>query len=430
MRESDLRVLMLAALRPVPDFSRMFLLRHSNASQIRKLLRWLDESGLALYLLTQLQDHGVLGQVPKDFSAALESRLAANQVRTAAMLFEFARLVDSFRENGVQFCALKGFTLTPEFCREVHLRHQTDFDFLVILDSLENAKRSMQSCGYEEGEMTEPGEVTFATPLRHIPTSNDDIYAIPRHREVDLLTTLHLSAHDVSIPMPTPDFNDLKTKILSDIAFPALPLEEMFCLQVMHAFRHLLGSWVRVSWLFEIGYFIDRHHGDEDMWRAIVDRMGCDARTRNLFGLVISLTRALFPRPIPEPLAEWCLQSLPARIETWVAHFGVKTAIADLDGAKFTLFVHREFVDDRAFWTSYVKGRIFPIGRRSSIGRVAITDTRTRITAKVSQWRHTMRRSIFHARSLFTLPVEAMRFRYALRSMERQRVLVAEALTR
>jgi hypothetical protein len=430
MRERDLRVLTLAALRPVPDFSRLSLIRLSNASQIRKLLRWLDESGLALYLLTQLQDHEVLGQVPKDFSAALESRLAANQVRTAAMLSEFARLVDSFRRNGVQFCMLKGLTLTPEFCREVHLRHQTDFDFLVTLDSLENAKRAMQSCGYEQGEVTEFGQATFTTPLRHIPTSNDDIYAIPRHREVDLLTTLRLCAHGVSIPMPTPDFNDFKAKSLLDIAFPVLPSEEMFCFQVMHAFRHLLGSWVRVSWLFEIGYFIDRHCGDADLWRAIVDRIGHDARTRNAFGLVISLTRALFPRPIPEPLAEWCLQSLPPRIETWVAHFGVKTAIADLDGAKFTLFVHREFVDDRAFWTSYVKDRIFPIGRRSSIGRVAITDTRTRIKAKVSQWRHTMRRSIFHARSLFSLPVEAIRFRYALRSIERQRVLVAEALTR
>jgi Uncharacterised nucleotidyltransferase len=430
MRERDLRVLTLAALRPVPDFSRLSLLHHSNASQIRKLLRWLDESGLSLYLFTQLQDHKVLGQVPEDLSAALESRLAANQVRTAAMLSEFARLVDSFRGNGVQFCALKGFTLTPEFCREVHLRHQTDFDFLVSPDSFENAKSAMQSCGYEQGEIAEPGEVTFATPLRHIPTANDDIYAIPRHREVDLLTTLRLSAHGVSIPMPTPDFNDLKTKILLEIAFPALPSEEMFCLQVMHAFRHLLGSWVRVSWLFEIGYFIDRHYGDEDLWRAIVVRMGRDAGTRNAFGLVISLTRALFPRPIPEPLAEWCLQSLPPRIETWVAHFSVKTAIADLDGAKFTLFVHREFVHDRAFWTSYVKGRIFPIGGRSSIGRVAITDTGTRIKAKVSQWRHTMRRSIFHARSLFSLPVEAIRFRYALRSIERQRVLVAEALTR
>src|ERR1700722_19114487 len=388
MRERDLRVPLVAALRPVPDFSRLSLLRHSNASQIRKLLRWLDESGLALYLLTQLKDHEVLGQVPKDFSAALESRLAANQVRTAAMLSEFARLVDTFRGNGVQFC------------------------------------------GYDQGEIAESGEVTFTTPLRHIPTANDDIYATPRHREVDLLTTLRLFAHGVSIPTPTPDFNDLKTKILLDIAFPTLPSEEMFCLQVMHAFRHLLGSWIRVSWLYEIGYFIDRHYGDEDLWRAIADRMGHDSRTRNAFGLVLSLARALFPRPIPKPLAGWCLQSLPPRIETWVAHFGLKTAIADLDGAKFTLFVHREFVDDRAFWTSYVKYRIFPIGRRSSIGRVAITDTGTRIKAKVSQWRHTMSRSIFHARSLFSLPVEAIRFRYALRSVERQRVLVAEALTR
>ncbi len=431
MRDHDLRVLLLATLRPVPDFSRLPALRRSSASQLRRLLRWLDESGLALYLLTQFQDHEVLGDVPKEFSEALESRLDANQARTVVMLDEFTRLVESFNRNGVRFCALKGFTLTPEFCRAAHLRHQTDFDFLVAPDSFESAKHALQSCGYEQGETTEPGEVTFATPLRHIPSPHDDIYAIPRHREVDLRTTLRLSAHGVSIEAPiAPSFDSLENKLLSGIPFPTLPPKEVFCLQVMHAFRHFLGSWVRLSWLFEIGYFIDRHYRNDDLWPAIVDRMGLDEKTRNAFGLVISLTKTVFPRPIPGPLAAWCLHSLPSRIELWVARFGVKTATACLAGTKFTLLVHREFIDDRDFWTSYVRDRIFPIGRRSSIGRIATTDTGTRIQATVSQWRHTMRRSIFHAHSLFPLLLEAIRFKWALRSIERQRVLVSEALTR
>jgi hypothetical protein len=425
MRDRGLRVLALAALRPVPDFSRLRQLHRSSPAQLRRLLRWLDESGLALYLLTQLRDYDALDQIPADFAEALKHRLAANQVRTQAMLDEFTRVVDSFDRNGVRFCALKGFTLTPEFCRAAHLRHQTDFDFLVAPHSLENAKRAMRSCAYDQEQTDEPGEVTFATPLRHIPSPHDDIYAIPRHREVDLLTTLRLSTHGVAINLPTAGFDDLETKILHGISFPALPAAEMFCLQVMHAFRHLLGSWVRVSWLFEIGYFIDRHYGDEDLWRAVIDRMGRKAKAQSAFGLVISFTNLLFPRPMPQPLAKWCLQTLPPRIRAWVEHLGLKTAVADLDGAKFTLFVHREFVDDRSFWASYVKDRIFPLGRRSSIGRVATTGIGTKIKVRASQWRHTMHRFVFHAQSMFSLPLEAIRFRYALRSVEKQRGAVA-----
>lgn len=427
MGDRDRRVLTLAALRPVPDFSRLCQLRRSSVAQLRRLLRWLDESGLALYLLTQLQSHKALDQVPPDFVDALKQRLAANQARTQAMLNEFTRLVDSFDRNGVRFCALKGFTLTPEFCPAAHLRHQTDFDFLVTPHSLENAKRAMRSCGYDQEQMGEPGEVTFATPLRHVPSPNDDIYAIPRHREVDLLSTLRLSTHGVTIQTPMASFDDLETRVLHGISFPALPAAEMFCLQVMHAFKHLLGSWVRASWLFEIGHFIDRRYDDEKLWRAVISRMGRDVKTQNAFGLVISLTNALFPRPIPEPLADWCLQKLPPRITAWVAHLGLKTAVADLDGAKFTLFVHREFVDDRGFWASYVKDRIFPVGRRSSIGRVATTGIGPKLKVSASQWRHSMHRFVFHVQSMFSLPLEAIRFRYALRSVERQGGVVAGA---
>jgi hypothetical protein len=291
--------------------------------------------------------------------------------------------------------------------------------------SLENARRAMRSCGYDQEQMGEPGEVTFATPLRHIPSPDDDIYAIPRHREVDLLTTLRLSTHGVTINMALANFDDLETKILHGVSFPALPVAEMFCLQVMHAFGHLLGSWVRVAWLFEIGHFIDRHYGSEDLWRVIIDRMGRDAKTQNAFGLVISLTNVLFPRPLPRALAACCVQTLPPRIRAWVDHLGLKTAVADLDGAKFTLFVHRGFVDNPSFWTSYVKDRIFPVGRRSSIGRVATTGIGTRIRVTASQWRHTMHRIVFHAQSMFSLPLEAIRFRYALRSVEKQNRAVA-----
>jgi hypothetical protein len=430
MRDRDLRVLLLSALQPAPDFSPLAALRRSSASRLGRLLRWLDQSGLALYFLTQLQEHDALGQVPARFREALESRLTANQARTQAMLAEFARLVDSFRRDGVRFVALKGFTLTPAFCPAPHLRHMTDFDFLVAPDSFENAKRVLQSCGYDQQENGGVDEATFATPLRHIPSPEDDIYAIPEHREVDLLTTLHHAAHGVTIDAPIGGLDSAEIRTLHGISFPALPPAEMFCLQVMHAFKHLLGSWVRASWLLEIGYFIDRHYLQDHLWRGVADRMGRDAQRRNAFGLVISLTNGLWPRPIPQALADGCLQSLPPSIELWVAHFGVKTAVADLDGAKWTLFVHREFVDDRNHWNSYLSDRIFPVGRRASLGMVTSNDSGTRIKAKVAQWRHTMRRSIFHAQSIFSLPVHAIRWKYALRSIEKQRVQVSQALTR
>ncbi len=425
MRDRDLKAICIAALRPHPDFSKLPLTKRCSGTELRKLLRWLDQSGLALYLLHQLQQHEALDAVPADFRQALEHRLIANRERTLDMQGEFRRLVASFNDHGVHFCALKGFTLTPDFCPAPHLRHQTDFDFLIAAEWMENAKQALKSCGYAPQEIRDTGEVTFATPLRHIPSAQDDIYARPRHREVDLVLSLRQQEHGVSIDAPPGCLQRAQSMNLHQISFPALSLDDRFTLQVMHAFRHLLGSWVRLSWLVEIGHFLDLHYDDAELWRSVTARAGHNPNFRNAFGLIISLTQTLFPRPIPRGLDVWCLQPLPSRIATWVSEFGPGWATSDLDGDKLTLFVHRDFFDDPSSWHSYLATRIFPFGRRSSIGRVSTPAPGARIKARASQWLHSMRRVMFHARELAALPVEAIRWRRAVRSVERQRGLVS-----
>jgi len=423
MRDHNLKTIAIAALRPEPDFSNLPRLKHCSGAHLRRFLRWLDQSGLALYLLHQLQQREALDAVPADLRQALEQRLVVNRERTLDMLGEFRRIVESFDNRGVRFCALKGFTLTPDFCPASHLRHQTDFDFLVAAEWMENAKQALKSCGYDQEAIHNTGEVTFATPLRHIPSAHDDIYAPPRHRQVDLLVSLRHQEHGVLIDAPSDCLQRVQDITLHQISFPALWLDDRFTLQVMHAFRHLLGSWVRLSWLVEIGNFIDVHFDNADLWRSITARAGHSPTLRNAFGLILSLTQALFLRPIPCDLDAWCLQPLPSRIAMWVSEFGSRWAVADIDGAKLTLFVHHEFFDDPSSWNSYLATRIFPFGRRSSIGKVSTAVPGARIKARASQWLHSMRRMMFHTRELASLSVEAIRWKRAVRSMERQRAL-------
>ena len=425
MRDRNLKAIAIAALRPNPDFSELPLMKHCSGADLRRLLRWLDQSGLALYLLNQLQQHQALDAVPPDFRQALEHRLIANRERTLDMLGEFRRLVDSFNHRGVRFCALKGFTLTPDFCPAPHLRHQTDFDFLVAAEWMQNAKQALQSCGYTQEEIRSTGEVTFATPLRHIPSAHDDIYARPRHREVDLLLSLRHQEHGVSIDAPSNCLQRVENMTVHQVSFPALAADDRFTLQVTHAMKHLLGSWVRLSWLVEIGNFIDFHCDNADLWRSVITGAGDAPTVRNAFGLILSLTQMLFPRPIPRGLHAWCLETLPSRIAAWVSEFGARWAVSGLDGAKLTLFVHREFFDDPSSWNSYLASRIFPFGRRSSIGRVSTAVPGARIKARASQWLHSMRRAMFHTRELASLPLEAIRWKRAVRSVERQRALVS-----
>jgi hypothetical protein len=430
MRDVDLKAIVVSALRPDPDFAHLVRLSDCSATQQSRLLRWLDQSGLALYFLDRLQTQGVSNQLPASLVQALERRLHSNRARTADMFEEFRGLVTAFSDRGIRFCALKGPTLIPDFCPAAHLRHQTDFDFLIPQESFSVAAQVLQSGGYAQTELRPTGEATYATPLLHVPTANDDIYAKPRHREVDLHPSLELDFYGVSMHTPSDQLARLQQKTLQDLTFPTLADDDIFSLQVLHAFNHLLGSWIRLSWLFEIRHFLNLHHNDSVLWSSVISRQQASdaarerANNRNAFGLILSLTQRLFPRPIPRALDDWCVQPLPTPIRAWIDQFGLRFAFSNLDGAKLSLFVHREFFDDRRAWRAYVFTRILPFGRQSSIGNVSTAAPGARMKTRVSQWLHSAGRALFHASELVSFPVEAIRWKRALRAAHRQRALI------
>src|SRR5579872_5287973 len=92
---------------------------------------WLDTSGLALYFLERFQSQGFSGAVDAGLVNRLRKKHADNEVRIGQMLEEFLALHRSFRKAGVRYAGLKGFTLFPDSCPDLSLRHLSDFDFLV-----------------------------------------------------------------------------------------------------------------------------------------------------------------------------------------------------------------------------------------------------------------------------------------------------------
>jgi len=434
MRDTHLKSVVISALCSDPDLSPLHTVRNASDTQHRRLLRWLDQSGLALYFLDRLQQLNAADQLPNTLRHGLEMRLAANRQRSADMFEEFRRVTNSFTDSGVTFCAIKGLSLVPDFCPAQHLRHQTDFDFLVSPNSLTHATRALESQGYVQQEIKPSGEVTFSTPQTHIPSAADNIYARPRQREIDVLPSLRLDFHGASISTRMDQLARVRSKRIENLTFPVPAADDIFALQVLHAFSHFLGSWVRLSWLLEIAHFIDVHHQDHLLWHSVVERQQDVAQVsrisfnREAFGLVLSLTQEIFPssRPLPSALRDWCIQPLPIPIRAWIRDFGRRFAHADLNGSKLSLFVYREFVATeiragRRACNRYLFRRIFPVSNCSSVGKVSIASSRAKIRANVYQTLHSMRRAFFHLCELVSFPVEAIRWKRALRSFQRQR---------
>ena len=414
MPDRNAKLAILSVLRHAPDFPALASLSSLNANERRSLLHWLDQSGLALSFAHRLRQCHATSQIPEDLLDALQQRVAKNVTRLCDMLVEFRRLNDSFRQHGVFVATLKGFTLAPDFCENLCLRHQTDFDFLVDPKSVLAAAQAFASCGYSTAALSDSAESCFTTPLRHIPSEQDDIYLPQRHRQADLHTSIWEDTPWLKVHVPHDCLQHAESAELHSVHFYSLSFEDKFLTQVLHLFRHSFRSWIRLSWLLEIATCLQLHCHDEHLWQRVIERAGEDRLTKRIFSFVLGLAHRLFDCRVPSALQSWSSPACSPAMRTWLDHFSLDWAIADWPGSLNNLFFAAEFIPDRRRRLLYLRSRLLPRGGQTSIGAVATSDSASVWNVSAARLRYTAGRSAAHLKSLLCLPWQHLRWWKAL----------------
>src|SRR5215472_4201007 len=81
----------------------------------RRGLRWLDASGIALYLRKRLEVLNLDRAVPPEILNNLKERQEWNKRRTAEMFREFKAINTAFQKACLHYVNLKGFALCPDY---------------------------------------------------------------------------------------------------------------------------------------------------------------------------------------------------------------------------------------------------------------------------------------------------------------------------
>jgi hypothetical protein len=405
----------LQALQRHPDFSGIAAVPLPRSRQGRRLLQWLDQSGAALSFLKIVQTRESGARLPDEWRDALERRRARNACRLRDMLDEFQRLNDAFRIRGVLAITLKGFSLVPDFCEDPSVRHQTDFDFLVAPDDVDAAASVLQSRGYSTNRLSHSGESCFTTPLSHIPTSSDDLYAIQHHRQVDLHVSLSEDSAWLKLAVPGGCPKEAVSLTLSGVNFHALPLADRFLVQVLHAFRHSFRSWIRLSWLMELGRCMELHREDGALWARVMERAGDDPLTKRIFAFVLSLTNRLFRCRIPPLIRNWAAEAMSPSLRVWLDYFSVNWAISDWPGNLSNLFLASDFISDRDLRRQYLAGRLLPRREQMTIETTPSLEKNKSVAWNFRRCQYLAQRSAVHLKDLLNLPLEHLRWKRALR---------------
>ena len=406
----------LQALKRNPDLAGIASLPPLQTGQGVRLLRWLDESGLALSLLKSVRSHDTGGGLSADWRDALEGRRQRNDGRLQDMLGEFQRLNEAFRARGILVVTLKGFSLVPDFCADASLRHQTDFDFLVGPRDVEAAAEVLRSCGYSTPKLSYSEESCFTTPLQHVPSRTDDLYAIQHHRQVDLHVSLTESSPWLHLDFPGRDGDGVIPMNISGASFYALPLDTRFLVQVLHAFRHSFRSWLRLSWLLEIGHCMDLHHADDALWARLIEQVGNNLLMKRIFVFILTLTHRLFDSRIPRRVANWATEGMTPSLRVWLDHFSETWALADWPGSLSNLFVATDFIADSRLRNEYLKSRLIPKRERLTIEIRDSNDLQRPFIWQLQRWKYVAHRAGVHLGDLVRLPLEQLRWQRALNS--------------
>jgi hypothetical protein len=400
--------------RPASSIARLETFTRSDWD---RTLGWLHLTGLALLFWNQLQDQGYGDAVPPEVGSRLAANLAENRLRTAEMAREFDSLNQQLQQAGIPYAVLKGFTLVPDYCPDACLRSFTDYDYLVAPDSLERAGEALQAAGYVPQARSESHSVTYFHPSR--PPSRvsrlDDIYLPGLAREVEL----HFKVwdEDQGIRLDLPD--DLLARSCyrrwDQVGFPALSDEDALIFHALHAFRHILPHWCRLSALYETAYFIERQSSNEVFWERFRQRIQACPPLPQIAGVLFSLAARIFGATLPAAVRACTTETLSPAMALWVEHYGLDLALGNFSANKFSLFLHREFIQEPAAWQEIRRRQLFLLKRPARVARTSGPRARFSLKATWTQLVYLAQLLRFHVPATLQYAVELPRWRRMLR---------------
>lgn len=392
-------------------------LRNTRQQDWEKLFLWLDDTGLTFYFLQKLKSTNSAGSVQPNALSRFQQDFAANQQRSDYLWHRFSFLNRAFQDAGVGYVVLKGFSHVPQFCSNAFFRHQGDLDYLVDEQSLPVAQRLLEETGYRIKPPISDQEFVYILPDVGEPKRGQG-YA-PQFHAIEL----HLDIWDSDLnrlPMMEQMFSVERASIhqVNGLSFPALNEEDAFLLQVLHTCRHLFTYWIRMSCLYEIGYFFTRTASDISLWNRVQERVGDNLALRELTVVVSEMVAQLFATAVPDVVRAWGKEVRPP-IRVWIDNYAQYCAFSDLPVHRFNLlprsklilFLHQQF-EELCAEKHLVRNQLIAPTRIGRMRNAVTKDPFLLLSRKWWRRQRVFRRSTFHLLSGIRYAVEVPRWRW------------------
>ncbi len=331
-KEQQLREAVLCLFcEPLPErCSRLFQL---SRQQVRRLLPWLDSSGLALYFLDRVTELQMEECLPPAMLARLRQNLADNAARIHAMIEESAALQYEFQSDGISYAVLKGFSLWPLSVAKLELRSQLDLDFLITEHDAPRARQILERRGYHLHAVS--GR-SWEFKTNHLPgASLANLYKDMPYRSIEL----HIESRGRGVE---PLLERLQWRTFRGLSMPVLAPADLLLGQGLHLYKHICSEFSRAAHLLEFRRHVLAYRTDPRFWedfRAVAEK---NPRASLALGVATHVVSRLVGPFAPEALSCWTSDRLPSPVELWVDLCASRSVLADFPGSKLYLLLQKE----------------------------------------------------------------------------------------
>jgi hypothetical protein len=385
-----------------------------DESDWRHAMDWLDVSGLALYFWHKVNTVNAVAALPVYAQTRLAESYEENRLRVESIRKESETLNRLFDEAGVQYAVLKGLALVPDYCPDPTLRTQYDHDYLIHPNALTRAETALQKEGYRPKVSREDYHIAYCRPeVEGVPAEKPaGLYSARMERPIELHIRLWDHAEEkIAIRLPE-DFLDRTGRHRCEgFEFPALCDEDRLVFQVLHAFRHILHNWCQLSIFLEMSHFLQERALDCGFWMRFQDRARSLRWMPEASTVVFRLVQKLFGVSAPAEFVAQVSPRFSAIVDLWIDRYGLSGALGNFQNNKCSLFIHREFVDDRSVWAEVCRRRLFPFRRPHHLPKVLSNHEPTGLRTKWAHYLHSLQRLKFHVCSAIGYAWEYPRWR-------------------
>ena len=379
--------------------------------QWKKLLTWLDISGLALYFLDRIQELELSDLLPPRVLARLQQNQRDNNVRTMGMAAESVAIQKEFQAACLSYATLKGFSLSPYSVPKPELRHQFDLDFLVAEKNISEARQILERRGYRLYAIS--GR-SWEFKINETPgVSITDLYKDLPGRSVEL----HVEATAPGRPSllgrtGTRDFCDIRMPVLSDV--------DLFLGQGLHAYKHLNGEFSRAAHLLEFRRHVLFRHDDDAFWHELRSTVDEDPRACLGLGVVTQLITSVMGEFAPEALKRFTVRRLHPAAKLWIELYGRRAVLQNFPGSKLYLLLQGELESADVPGKRSLRQALFPSRLPPSLIQASGSESVTlRLRRYRLQLHHIFSRLRFHIVEGLRFIAESYRWRQHLNRLTR-----------